>query len=289
MGTEFNYFLDIIPPDMYARTKATICRYIAIFEPEEYALGEVMSVDDYHFILFLGNAPATIVNNVEYRAQKGDMLVVQPWEEVYGVPCNNKKLGKYLHIAVKTDFFGEIAAELAGEGVFAFKRIHGQYSSRLLDLIGEFQLELMNYGEGYPQMIRSLSTQIVFQLIRDLHDEGQKGGGKPGRDNQYINKAILFMEEHYQTSITIRDICDLIYLSPYHFKRIFKEHTGRTPHRYLMDIRLNKAKELLAKNGGSIEEIARLCGFVNPGHFAVVFKRETKLSPSEYRKKYGQK
>jgi AraC-like DNA-binding protein len=289
MRAEFNYFLDIIPPDMYSRTKATICRYMAIFEPEEYALGEVLRVDDYHFVLFFSNAPVIRVNTVEYRVKKGDMLVIQPWEGIYGVPCKTKVYGKYLHIAVKKEFFREIAAEAAGGGSFAFKRIQGQYSGHLLDLIGEFQLEMMNYGESYPQMLRSLSTQIVFQLIRDLHAEQKKSREKSGLDNQYIRKAILFMQEHYQTSISISDICDLIYLSPYHFKRIFKEHTGSTPHRYLMDIRLEKAKELLVRNGSSIEVIARQCGFVNAGHFAVAFKRGTKLSPSEYRKIYTQK
>lgn len=289
MGTGFNYFLEIIPQDMYSRTKATICRYIAIFEPEEYVLDEVLRVDDYHFVLFFSSVPIVRINNVEYHAKKGDMLVIGPWEGICGIPVKPMEHGKYLHIAIKKEFFEEIAAETASEGTFAFKRIQGHYSNHLLDLIGEFQLELMNYGESYPQMLRSLSTQIVFQLIRDLHAEQKKSGEKIGRDNQYINKAILFMQEHYQTSISISDICDFIYLSPYHFKRIFKEHTGRTPHRYLMDIRLGKAKELLEKNEGSIEDIARLCGFVNSGHFAVAFKRSTKLSPSEYRKTHAQK
>lgn len=288
MGADFNYFLDIIPPDMYSRTKATICRYMAIFEPQEYELGTAMCVDDYHFILFFGSAPVIRINNVEYRPKKGQMMVVQPWEEIYGIP-SNKEYGKYLHIAVKKEFFQEIAAEAAREGTFAFKHIKGDYSSHLLDLIGEFQLEIMNYGLSYPQMIRSLSTQIVFQLIRDLNAEEKTRRGKICGGNQYINKAISFMQEHYQTNISIKDICDLIYLSPYHFKRIFKEHTGRTPHRYLMDIRLEKAKELLIMKGSTIEDIARLCGFVNAGHFAVAFKRGTKLSPSEYRKIYGQK
>jgi len=289
MGAEFHYFLDIIPPDMYARTKAAICRYIAIFEPEEYALGEVLRVDDYHFVLFFGNAPVTSVNNVEYRPKKGDMLVIQPWEEIYGVPSKTKEYGKYLHIAVKKEFFREIAAEAAGGGSFAFKRMLGQYSGHLLDIIGELQHELMNYGESYPQMLRSLSAQIVFQLIRDLHAEQKKSWEKAGWDNQYIRKAIAFMQERYHTSISIGDICDLIYLSPHHFKRIFKEHTGCTPHRYLMDIRLEKAKELLVRDGSPVEVVARQCGFVNAGHFAVAFKRFTKLSPSDFRKKYAQK
>ena len=289
MKNEFNYFVEIIPPEMYSRTKATICQYIAIFEPEEYVLGEVLRVDDYHFILFFGNAPIIRINNTEYHVKKGEMLLIEPFDGIYGVPCNNKTLGKYMHIAVKKEFFREIASEATGEESFVFKCIQENYSNRLLDLIGEFQLELMNYGLSCPQMIRSLSTQIVFQLIRDLHTQEKNSRGKIRRDNQYINKAILFMEENYQTNISIKDICDLIYLSPYHFKRIFKEHTGRTPHRYLMDIRLEKAKELLVTKGHSIEDIARLCGFINSGHFAVAFKRGTKLSPSEYRKAYGQK
>jgi len=56
-----------------------------------------------------------------------------------------------------------------------------------------------------------------------------------------------------------------------------------------MDIRLEKAKELLLSNKNSIEEIARMCGFVNAGHFTVAFKRDTKLTPSEYRKIHSMK
>lgn len=287
MGSEFSYFHEIIPPDMYSRTKATICQYIAVFEPEEYALGEVIRVDDYHFILFLASAPITRVNNVEYNVKKGDMLAVQPWEEIYGVHCKTKEYGKYLHIAVRKDFFQKISAEIAGGKAFVFKRVQGRYSTQLLDLIGSFQQELMNYGEAYPQMLISLSTLIVFQLIRDMSMDHIKTNEKTGLDNPYIREAIRLMQQYYATNISISDISNLIYLSPCHFKRVFKEYTGQTPHRYLMDIRLEKAKELLERSEYSIEDIAGQCGFVNPGHFAVAFKRGTKLSPSEYRKMHA--
>lgn len=214
------------------------------------------------------------------------MLVIQPWEEVYGVPGDKREHGKYLHIAVKKEFFHKISSEIAGGEAFQFKSIQGNYSNLLLDLIGNFQLELMNYGDSYPQMLHSISTQIVFQLIRDLSTDRAKNNGKIGKDNQYISKAILLMQEYYKTSISINDICNLLYLSPGHFMRVFKEYTGQTPHQYLMEIRLEKAKELLRIKENSIEDTARLCGFINSGHFAVAFKRSTKMSPSEYRKRY---
>jgi AraC family transcriptional regulator len=289
MGSEFSYFFDIIPPDMYSSTKAMICRHIAIYEPEDYALGQVICVDDYHFILFFTNAPVTIINNVEYHVKKGDMLVVQPWEKIYGVPCKVKEYSKYLHISVRKDFFQKISAEIAGGKAFAFKHVQGHYSSQLLDLIGNYQQELMNYGEAYPQMLLSISTQIVFQLIRDMNADYIKTNEKTGKDNPYIHKAISLMRQYYATRISISDISNFLYLSPCHFKRIFKAYTGQTPHRYLMDIRLEKAKELLERNGYSIEDTARQCGFVNAGHFTVAFKRGTKLSPSEYRKMHAKK
>ncbi|MGE5614810.1 MAG: helix-turn-helix domain-containing protein [Bacillota bacterium] len=289
MGSEFNYFLDVIPQDIYSRTKATICQYIAIYEPEEYVLGEEFCVDDYHFVLFLASAPVTRINNVDYQVKKGDMVVVQPWDKIYGVPCKTKEYGKYLHIAVKKDFFQKISSEIAGGKDFEFKRIKGRYSSQLLDLIGSFQQEMMNYGEAYPQMLLSLSTQIVFQAIRDINADCINPNEKNGKDNPYISEAINLMQQYYATNIGIRDISNLIYLSPCHFKRVFKEYTGQTPHRYLMNIRLEKAKELLANSEYSIEDIARRCGFINAGHFAVAFKRSTKLSPSEYRKMHAKK
>ncbi len=282
MKQDFSYFLETIPKDMYAKTKSQICRHLAIFEPEEYALGEEICVDDYHFLLFFSESPVTRVNGCECKLKKGGLLVIQPWQKVYGVPCDNRRYGKYMHIAVKKDFFLEIAAEAACGEAFAFQRIQSVYSAQLLDLAGSFQREMMNCGETYPLMIKSICTQIVFQLVRDLN--GESTAIKPGKENKYISSAIQFMESYYRANISITDICSLIYLSPCHFKRVFKDHTGQTPYQYLMGIRIEKSKEMLRKGQHSVEEVARLCGFVNSGHFSTVFKRNLKMSPTEFRK-----
>jgi len=289
MKSDFNYFLEAIPPDMYSRTKATICQHIAIFEPKQYVIGKVLCIDDYHFTLLFEKSPVIKVDDVDYRLEKGDLLMIQPWSKVSTVSCGEYGSCKYLHIAVKRSFFQKIYSEIAGEEVFTFQSLQGRYSHHLLDLIGDFQLELKNYGHSCPQMLLSISTQIVFQLIRDLGGTHAKTNEKMNKDNPYIQEAIRLMQECYATNISIIDICSLIHLSPNHFKRMFKEYTGRTPHQYLIDIRLEKAKELLRKKEISIEDTARLCGFVNAGHFAVTFKRNTQLSPSQYRKIHSQK
>lgn len=85
MKTDFSYFLDIIPPEMYTRTKATICRHIAIFEPREHTVGKIFCVDDYQFVLFFGKAPVMRINNVDYHVKKGGMILIQPWVEMCGI------------------------------------------------------------------------------------------------------------------------------------------------------------------------------------------------------------
>lgn len=284
MKSDFSYFLQTIPQDMYSRTKATISRYVAIFEPEEFAVGEELCVDDYHFILFFSTPPVTRISNVDYQLKKGDMIVVQPWEKVYGVPCENIKNARYIHIAINKTFFQKVAEGTVLEGVFTFKRIQNAYSKQLLELIGNFQRELMDYGEVFPMMVESICTQLVFQLIREINAEPVVHRGKISKDNKYISKAIQFMQEYYNANISINDICNLIYLSPCHFKRVFKDYTGQTPYQYLMGIRLEKAKEFLRKKENTMEEVARLCGFVNSGHFSTVFKRNMNMSPTEYRR-----
>lgn len=285
MKLDFSYFANIIPQDMYSRAKAHICRYMAIFEPEEYVLGKSLRVDDYHFLLFFSEAPATKINDCTYKPRKGSLLVIQPWEEVYGVPDETKKnYERYLHIAVEKSFFQRVAKEAAGGGEYEFKRVHNVYSKQLLDLIGNYQREMMDYGESFPLMLEGICIQIVFQLLRDLSSEPATNKTRLNKDNKYINKAIQYMQEYYGSNIGINDICSLIYLSPCHFKRVFKDYTGQTPYQYLMRIRLEKAKEILYDKEISIEEVAKLCGFVNSGHFSTVFKRVIGMSPSEFRK-----
>ena len=285
MEPDFNYFIKTIPQHMYSRTKSHICKHMAIFEPEEYVLGEVIHVDDYHFLLFFAESPVTKINNYAYKPQKGSLLVIQPWEEVYGVPNENrKKYDKYMHIAVEKNFFRRIAKEAASGEEYEFKRIQNIYSKQLLDLIGNFQREMMDHGESCPLMLESICTQIVFQLIRDLNAESAGNKSRISKDNKYINMAIQFMQEYYSTNISINDICSLIYLSPCHFKRVFKDYIGQTPYQYLMGIRLEKAKEILREKEYSMEEVAKLCGFVNSGHFSTVFKRNMGMPPKEYRK-----
>ena len=104
-----------------------------------------------------------------------------------------------------------------------------------------------------------------------------------------LDSAIELFMKYGVKKVTIDDICNEIYLSSSYFKRIFKNETGNTPYQFLTEIRIERAKEMLKDKELTIREVARLCGFVNPGNLSAVFKRHMGISPSEYRKVYIEK
>ena len=70
----------------------------------------------------------------------------------------------------------------------------------------------------------------------------------------------------------------------YRFARAFKQATGSSPHSYLVEARITRAKELLCKSSVSITEVALRSGFASSSHFSVTFRRVTGLTPREFRK-----
>ncbi|MFZ5642647.1 MAG: helix-turn-helix domain-containing protein [Bacillota bacterium] len=73
-------------------------------------------------------------------------------------------------------------------------------------------------------------------------------------------------------------------LSSYYFIRVFKAQMGKTPYEYLLDIKMEKAREMLKQRNHTITEICYECGFNSISHFTTAFKRKVGVTPTYYRK-----
>lgn len=91
------------------------------------------------------------------------------------------------------------------------------------------------------------------------------------------------MERHLQDSLTIERLARIAGLSPYHFIRAFRGETGTTPHQYVRQRRLERAKHLLATTPMSVTEVCEAVGFESLGSFSSLFRRTTGKSPAAYR------
>ncbi|MGH8629698.1 MAG: helix-turn-helix transcriptional regulator [Burkholderiales bacterium] len=98
-----------------------------------------------------------------------------------------------------------------------------------------------------------------------------------------MQRAAEYVRLHLSENFRLEDMAAAAGLSAFHFARMFKKTTGLTPHRYLMNMRLDKAKALLRECERSLTEIAAECGFWDQSHMSRVFKRLAGVSPVEYR------
>ncbi|WP_094550655.1 response regulator transcription factor [Petroclostridium xylanilyticum] len=99
-----------------------------------------------------------------------------------------------------------------------------------------------------------------------------------------IIKAIEYIESHYSEDISLKDISDYVNISPNYFSMVFKKETGVSFSNYLLNVRLEKSKELLRKGNIRIYEIAYSVGFNNDQYFNRVFKDKYGITPLMYRK-----
>jgi transcriptional regulator GlxA family with amidase domain len=100
-----------------------------------------------------------------------------------------------------------------------------------------------------------------------------------------VRRAIEYIHANLSEDVHLKDIAEAARLSTCHFARMFRKTMGMTPHRYLMQARIGKVKELLGQSELCLAAIADEAGFSDQGHMSKVFKRLTGMTPRAFRNK----
>lgn len=109
------------------------------------------------------------------------------------------------------------------------------------------------------------------------------------RGKDEIEKAKEYIENHWLERFDLNETARAACLSKSHFTKLFKKHTGVTPHEYYTNYKISKVKEKLMDTNLTIAQAFAACNIDYNGHSARIFKDKTGLSPSAYRKLSGQK
>jgi two-component system, response regulator YesN len=122
--------------------------------------------------------------------------------------------------------------------------------------------------------------EIVLQMDEELKDRVSN------RYLQAISVVKKHIEENYDQDISLESIASMVYMSQWYLSKVFKRITGRNFISYLTEVRMNKAKEFIAKNPELKNyEIAEKVGFISVRYFSELFKKFFGITPSEYRSK----
>ncbi|MBD3884538.1 helix-turn-helix transcriptional regulator [Phormidium tenue FACHB-886] len=150
-----------------------------------------------------------------------------------------------------------------------------------------FKGELLNEGLGGNLFAESLKNLLTVHLLRHYCESAtpQKKLIVPGRalDAVKLKQIQDYIEEHLAEDIAIEDMAALVPMSQFHFARAFKTAMGETPHKYLIQRRMERAKVLLTVTQLAIAEVAYRVGFSNQSHFTAHFRKATGVTPKDYR------
>jgi AraC-like DNA-binding protein len=128
-----------------------------------------------------------------------------------------------------------------------------------------------------------LFWQLMLQIIRILEEERL---AYLNPQVAYVRHAIHFIHKFYHKNIKVEDIATEIGLNRSYFHRIFKEYAGMTPVEYLTRVRISRAKNLLVRTNLSMVEVAQNIGMGSQQYFTYLFKKETGVSPGEFKKRF---
>ena len=105
----------------------------------------------------------------------------------------------------------------------------------------------------------------------------------PGSPEGKMNSTIDYIHSHLDQDLSLSKLASIAKISLYHFARQFKQTVGAPPHQYVIQCRIERAKQLLTNKDLSITEITQKVGFQSQSHFTSLFRHSVGLTPSAYR------
>ncbi|MED4226547.1 AraC family transcriptional regulator [Neobacillus cucumis] len=141
----------------------------------------------------------------------------------------------------------------------------------------------MNSTPCNPLLLLSQATSLCASIA----DYIQKVSGHLHDEQSWMAvwKMTGFINHHYDVKVTLDDIAAAGSICRSRCCELFSKYIGQTPNTYLMNYRIQKSCEMLLETNRTISEIAMVCGFQSPSYFSYVFRKETGLTPQDYRKK----
>ncbi len=189
-----------------------------------------------------------------------------------------------LGISFDPDFVVRTAVENRFNSRFEFAEIYKEKDS----LIQHIGLALLAEAESETPAGRLYAESLIQTLTLHLLKNYSTANLKPenahgGLSGFRLRRVKEFIRANLEEDLSLAEIAAVSDLSQYHFARAFRTSTGYTPQQYLMQQRIERAKELLAKDDLPIIEISLRTGFKNQSHFTTLFRKFTKFTPKTWR------
>jgi AraC family transcriptional regulator len=132
-------------------------------------------------------------------------------------------------------------------------------------------------------MAMMAATQASSAASADITGAAGAPGDIGSLPSCRLRRVTEYVQQNLDKDLTLAELASIVYMSPFHFARLFKCSTGMPPHRFVVRQRITRARTCLAMEGQSIAQISRMVGYRTPSHFTTVFRRTLGVTPGAYR------
>lgn len=165
-----------------------------------------------------------------------------------------------------------------------------KYAGEFSSCINQILIEQQQGQPGHELLLKTLVMRLIIILLRELSAvedkaESYKLSFESNERANMVATILDYIKGHYSEEISLDKLSKNNYLSPVYLSKIFKEETGDSPINFLINIRLNKAKELLEEGTLPIKAVAKLVGYNDAYYFSKLFKKHFGVSPSKIKQK----
>lgn len=234
---------------------------------------------DYHFIHFVKEGKGLLeIENQKIEIHENQLFIV-PANVVSTYTANKHDPWKYSWIGftgIESLNFVQTLIQSSPLNFVMDCLDASFYEKRIEEIIELNQNTLASYFK-----INGIMYDIVGTLLGENNVE-VVNHHEPSPSLQ----AMRYMELHYHDDIQISDIAYSVGIHPNYLSAMFKKEIGISPKKYLMNLKINKAKKLLRESDDPINLIASSVGFTDALSFSKFFKKEQGISPTKYRKEY---
>lgn len=244
----------------------------------------VVPKDDFHSMSFVLAGVITRINKPSDAVRRG-FVTLRPntFEGVFTSeePC------EYITVYLRFDQLADMArATQPNARAFELTPQLGAQDPILAELIQTCAVSQLSFGAADRLALDGWGQVIGAHLLRSYGAHAASSPADPAAmSRRALNQVLEMIEENLAEDLSLERLATLVNMRRTTFCRSFKKAVGKTPHQYLIERRLARAKELLAFTEQNLSDIAHAVGFSSQSHMTAVFQQRAGLTPGQYRRR----
>lgn len=236
--------------------------------------------DYYEIILYSDCAGVCILNGTEYKLADNRLFFLSP-KDFHRIIANNTEKSNSIVISFsETAADSELIKALGFSARVSFSP--NEETVKNVNLLYEYFVNNSEYKETKLKHLLNIILCNVLENSTVVKNENHY-------EHPAVGKAMAIVLTDVSKNASLEIIAKKLNVSPSYFSDLFKKETGKTFTKWLRETRIEHAKRLLEENGISVLDVGFECGYDTPSQFIKMFKRETGVSPSVYRKNFNKK